>query len=123
MVLKSFTLRTLSVTPAGRAEDVTAALFRHSTTAGVRRWTAERATLGREIWSLTTPEGDTVRVKTLHTPDGPRVKPEFDDVAAIARKTGRYALELSRQVHEQALRLARAAAGAHEGVDNGHKES
>src|SRR5258708_35478740 len=33
--------------PEALAEAVTAELFRHSTTAGVRRWVAERATLPR----------------------------------------------------------------------------
>src|SRR5205814_431812 len=35
------------VAPEALGEAVTAALFRHSTTAGVRRWVAERATLAR----------------------------------------------------------------------------
>src|SRR2546422_4248755 len=35
------------VAPEECAEAVTAALFRHSTTAGIRRWVAERATLAR----------------------------------------------------------------------------
>src|SRR5229473_2305216 len=66
------------VAPEELAEPVTAALFRHSTTAGVRRWVAERATLARrQVTVQLTPEV-TVRVKVLEQPDadGVRVKPE-----------------------------------------------
>jgi uncharacterized protein (DUF111 family) len=33
------------------------------------------------------------------------VKPEFDDVAAVARRTGRPAHEVARDLHQRALRL------------------
>src|SRR6267142_4051034 len=68
------------VAPEELAEPVTAALFRYSTTAGVRRWVAERATLARrQVTVQLTPEV-TVRVKVLEQPDaeGVRVKPEYD---------------------------------------------
>jgi hypothetical protein len=41
----------------------------------------------------------------LDAPDGPRVKPEYDDVAEVARRTGRPAHEVARDLHQRALRL------------------
>jgi len=46
-----------------------------------------------------------VRVKVLEGPDGPRVKPEYDDVAAVARRTGQPAHEVAKDLHTRALRL------------------
>jgi len=81
--------------PEALAEAVTAELFRHSTTAGVRRWIAERATLPRHQLTVRL-DGVAVRVKVL---DGGsvRVKPEYDDVLA--------ALEVARAVERDAEAL------------------
>lgn len=95
------------VAPEGLAERVTAALFRHSTTAGVRRWVAERATLARrQVTVQLTPE-IAVRVKVLEQPDatGVRVKPEYDDVLAAARALGRPPLEIARVAERDAEAL------------------
>ena len=95
------------VAPEELAEAVTAALFRHSTTAGVRRWIAERATLARrQVTVQLTPEV-TVRVKVLEQPDaeGVRVKPEYDDVLAAARVLGRPPLEVARVAQRDAEAL------------------
>src|SRR5712664_1232825 len=95
------------VAPEELAEPVTAALFRHSTTAGVRRWVAERATLARrQVTVQLTPEV-TVRVKVLEQPDadGVRVKPEYDDVLAAARALGRPPLEVARVAQRDAEAL------------------
>ncbi|HET7025731.1 MAG TPA: nickel pincer cofactor biosynthesis protein LarC [Gemmatimonadales bacterium] len=91
---------------------VTEALFRHSSTAGVRQVTAERITLGRR--ELTVPGTDhaPVRVKILDGPGGPTVKPEYDDVRAAARQSGRPAHEVAREVAERA-RAAIHGAGDH----------
>ncbi|MGH7525345.1 MAG: nickel pincer cofactor biosynthesis protein LarC [Gemmatimonadales bacterium] len=94
----------VSVAPA-EADRVAEALFRHSTTAGIRRQVAERVTLARREMQLDVGDGMRVRVKVLDAPDGPRVKPEYDDVAALARKTGRPAHEVARDLHYRALRL------------------
>jgi phenylalanyl-tRNA synthetase alpha chain len=51
------------------------------------------------------PDGTRVRVKVLETPDGPRVKPEYDDVAALAKRTGRPAHEVARDLRDRAFRL------------------
>ena len=100
-----FRLEILS--PEELTEPVTAALFRHSTTAGVRRWTAERATLARrQVTVQLTPEV-AVRVKVLEQPDadGVRVKPEYDDVVAAARVLGRPPLEVARAAQRDAEAL------------------
>jgi len=91
-----------------QAEAVSQALFRHSTTAGIRRYTAERETLARHEVEVRMPDGSSVRVKVLDGPDGPRVKPEYEDVAALARRTGRPAHEVARDLQSRALRLVSA---------------
>jgi hypothetical protein len=93
------------VAPPAEADRVSEALLRHSTTAGIRRQTAERLTLARRELLLDAGDGIDVRVKILDGPDGPRVKPEYDDVAAVAERTGRPAHEVARDLHQQALRL------------------
>jgi hypothetical protein len=97
----------VTVTPA-EADRVAEAMFRHSTTAGIRRYSAERVTLARREVEVLTADGAAVRVKVLDGPDGPRVKPEYEDVAALARRTGRPAHEVARDLQSRALRLVSA---------------
>jgi uncharacterized protein (TIGR00299 family) protein len=89
--------------PEAVADAVAAELFRHSTTAGVRRWVAERTTLPRHQLTVRV-DGVAVRVKVL---DGgtPRVKPEYDDVLAAAQALGRPPLEVARAVERDAVAL------------------
>jgi uncharacterized protein (TIGR00299 family) protein len=89
--------------PEALADAVTAELFRHSTTAGVRRWIAERATLPRHQLTVRL-DGVAVRVKVL---DGGsvRVKPEYDDVLAAAQALGRPPLDVARAVERDAEAL------------------
>ncbi len=94
----------ITVAP-GEAERVSEALFRHSTTAGIRRQVAERVTLARRELQVDAGQGMRVRVKVLDAPDGPRVKPEYDDIAAVASRTGRPAHEVARDLQTRALRL------------------
>jgi uncharacterized protein (TIGR00299 family) protein len=77
-------------------------LFRHSTTAGVRRWRVERVTLPRRELAITV-GGFPVRVKVLDGPGGARVKPEYEDVAALARRLGRPIQDVALEVREQAV--------------------
>src|SRR5260370_502825 len=86
--------------PEALAETVTAELFRHSTTAGVRRWVAERATLPRHELTVRL-DGVAVRVEGL---DGGsvRVQPEYDDVLAAAQALGRPPREVARAVERDA---------------------
>jgi uncharacterized protein (TIGR00299 family) protein len=97
--------RVEAVVPPAEADRVSEALIRHSTTAGVRRHMVERYTLARRELELDAGDGINVRVKVLDAPGGPRVKPEYDDVAAVARRTGRPAHEVARDLHQRALRL------------------
>lgn len=113
--------RVETVVAPAEADRVSEALVRHSTTAGVRRQTVERYTLARRELELDAGGGINVRVKVLDTPDGPRVKPEYDDVAAVARRTGRPAHEVARDLHQRALRLV-SSDGAAEAVTS-NKES
>ena len=89
--------------PEALADVVTAELFRHSTTAGVRRWFAERATLPRHQLTVRL-DGVAVRVKVL---DGGtvRVKPEYDDVLAAAKALGRPPIDVARAVERDAVAL------------------
>ncbi len=87
------------------AERVCETLFRHSSTAGVRWSRAERVTLARRQIEVEAADGRRVRVKVLDGPDGPRVKPEYDDVIAVAHAVGRPAFEIARELSERALSL------------------
>jgi len=97
--------RVEAVVPPAEADRVSEAMILHSTTAGVRRHTVERYTLARRELEVDAGGGINVRVKVLDAPDGPRVKPEYEDVAAVARRTGRPAHEVARDLHQRALRL------------------
>ena len=91
--------------PEAAADAVTAALFRHSTTAGVRRWFAERATLSRHQVDVRLAPDVVVRVKVVEQPEGVRVKPEYDDVLAAALALGRPPLDVARDVERDAAAL------------------
>jgi pyridinium-3,5-bisthiocarboxylic acid mononucleotide nickel chelatase len=88
-------------------DDVTAALFRHSTTAGVRRVRMERITLPRRQVTVRLGNEVQVRVKVLESPAGtpPRVKPEYDDVLAAAQAMGLAPLEVARAAQRSAEAL------------------
>ncbi len=104
--------RVEAVAPAADADRVVDAFFRHSTTAGVRRQPAERVTLARREVQVEAADGTRVRVKVLDAPDGPRMKPEYDDVAALARRTGRPAHEVASDLRNRAIRLVSAEGAA-----------
>lgn len=72
-------------------------LFRHTTTLGVRESTFRRYTLSRESKTIQTPDGD-IRVKVSTGYGVTREKPEFEDLAKIARKTGKSLSELQRSI-------------------------
>lgn len=64
-------------------------VLRATTTLGVRRQRVERRTLPREMRRVRV-LGHEIAVKVATLPDGTRrAKPEFDDVARVARLTGR----------------------------------
>lgn len=93
---------------------VTEAIFKHSTTAGLRRWTAERTTLTRHEIHVSAAGGEPIRVKVLDGPTGPRSKPEYDDVVALAKRSGRPAHEIAKEVEAVANRLVRPEAAGHQ---------
>jgi len=88
-------------------EAVTAALFQHSTTAGVRRSRVERVTLPRRHVTVQLGPGVMIRVKVLGASDGgpARVKPEYEDVLAAARQLGRPPLDVARDAQRGAEEL------------------
>ena len=72
-------------------------LFRHTTTLGVRESAFRRYTLSRESKTIQTPDGD-IRVKVSTGYGVTREKPEFEDLAKIARETGKSLSELQRSI-------------------------
>ncbi len=72
-------------------------LFRHTTTLGVRESAFRRYTLSRESKTIQTPDGN-IRVKVSTGYGVTREKPEFDDLAKIARETGKSLSELQRSI-------------------------
>jgi uncharacterized protein (DUF111 family) len=56
--------------------------------------------------------GAAVRVKVLDGPGGPRIKPEYDDVAALARSLGRPVQDVAFEVRERAVAALGKVAGA-----------
>ena len=72
---------------SGQERDFAALMLRHTTTIGVRAQTLRRYTLDREAVTLNTSHGP-VRAKRSFGYGVERVKPEFDDLAQIARRDG-----------------------------------
>jgi uncharacterized protein (DUF111 family) len=91
--------RVEALVPAEALGRVREAFFRHSTTAGLRWWAAERMTLPREMVEVTV-GGERVRAKVLAGPDGPRIKAEYEDVVAAARRLGRAPGDIAGDVQE-----------------------
>ena len=72
-------------------------MLRHTTTLGVRCRRLERFTLAREPVSLASPWGP-VRGKRSRGYGVERVKPEYDDVARIAREQGLSLEQVKREI-------------------------
>lgn len=81
-------VRVEALAAASSLDAVVEALFRSTTTIGLRHWPVERVALDRSEETVEW-RGHAIRIKTVRLPDGTvRRKPEFDDVAAAARETG-----------------------------------
>ena len=80
-------------------EKLTSALFRHTTTLGVRETACRRSILTRREETAETPFGP-VRVKISEGCGVTRRKAEYDDLAAIARETGMALEEIRRTIPE-----------------------
>lgn len=88
--------------PPGQADAIAQALFRHSTTAGVRRQRVTRITLPRREFTVELEPGVGVRIKVWDGPDGPRYKAEYEDVCAAAEQLGRPAHVVAREAERRA---------------------
>ncbi len=95
-------LRIEVMVPRSNAEAVIEALFANSTTAGVRRWVADRSTLARGEVTVELDAGLRVRVKLCYGPRGTTVKPEYEDVVEVAKTLGLPALEIARRAEREA---------------------
>ncbi|MBQ6915953.1 MAG: nickel pincer cofactor biosynthesis protein LarC [Kiritimatiellae bacterium] len=71
-----------------RHDEVVAAIFRHTSTIGVREHICRRMTMTRRTETAAMPDGSTVRVKVSEGFGVTRRKPEHDDVAAYALSRG-----------------------------------
>ena len=81
-------VRVEALVAASALDRVVEALFRATTTIGVRHWPVERVTLERTEETVEW-RGHSIRMKVVRLPGGAlRRKPEFDDVAEAARETG-----------------------------------
>jgi uncharacterized protein (TIGR00299 family) protein len=88
------------------ADSLEQTLFAETTTIGVRRSRVQRRALPREMQSVDV-RGHAVRMKIVSLPSGGRrVKPEYDDVARLAEKTGITLREAVSAAREAAERVA-----------------
>jgi uncharacterized protein (TIGR00299 family) protein len=88
------------------AERLSDAIMLHTGTLGVRRTPTWRAVAPREQLTVTTSLGD-IRVKVSGEGEGRRVRPENDDVVAIARATGRPVDAVARLLAAEAAEVLR----------------
>ena len=73
-----------------RRDAVAGAIFRHTTTLGIRERRCRRTVLARHVEEIALADGSVVRRKVANRPDGTvSSKLEHDDLAAVARRTGR----------------------------------
>ncbi|MBQ8159918.1 MAG: nickel pincer cofactor biosynthesis protein LarC [Clostridia bacterium] len=79
------------------ADRLAGILMQHTTTLGIRRQDMNRYVLSREITTADTPYGP-VRIKTSSGMGVKKAKPEYDDLAAIAEKTGLSIREIREQL-------------------------
>ena len=69
------------------ADRLARVMMKHTTTLGIRRQDMSRYTLNRGEETVSTPYGD-VRIKRSSGMGAQRIKPEYEDLAAIAREKG-----------------------------------
>jgi uncharacterized protein (TIGR00299 family) protein len=87
--------------PLDRADAVVAVLLAETTTIGVRRWKVHRDVGIREVETIDTVIGS-FRVKITQTPAGPRARPEYEDIRAIARRDGAALIDVMRRAEHLA---------------------
>lgn len=74
-------------------------IFLNTTTLGVRENVCNRYVLNREVKKIDTPYGE-VRVKKAYGYDVSRAKLEYDDLAGIARRTGKSLFDLKKELED-----------------------
>ena len=79
-----------------KKDAVTRAIFRHTSTLGIRETICRRSVLSRREDAVTMPDGSTVRRKISEGYGVVREKLEHDDIAVYARKNGLSLLEALR---------------------------
>lgn len=72
-------------------------IFKHTTTLGVREYVCKRYELGRSEKTVRTQAGE-VRVKTSSGYGAVREKAEYEDLAALARKSGKTIAQIRSEV-------------------------
>lgn len=80
-------------------DQMTALMFKHTTTIGIREYRCERYTLDRRFEQRKTPWGD-INVKVCQDGGIKKVKAEFEDLARIARKENLSIMDVKREIHE-----------------------
>jgi len=78
----------LALCAPGRKDAVTAAIFRHTSTLGVRETICRRSVLSRSEETVALPDGSTLRRKVSEGFGVKREKVEYDDLAAYALSHG-----------------------------------
>ncbi len=95
------------ICPAVRLEEVSAVIFRETTTIGFRYLPMGRIELGRRIETIRTPYG-AVRAKlSIHNGDVVQATPEYEDCRALALKAGVPLKEVQRAAAAACLYLQR----------------
>jgi len=85
-----------ALAPFDRADAIAAVLLAETTTIGVRRWTVRRDIGVRTVETVDSEMGS-FRIKIAQTPAGPRARPEYDDVRAIAQRDGAALIDVVRR--------------------------
>ena len=79
------------------ADRLAAAMMKHTTTLGIRRQDMSRYVLERREETVRTPYGN-VRVKRASGMGTERSKPEYEDIAALAREQGISPAEVRKEI-------------------------
>ena len=80
-------------------DEIVKTIFNHTSTIGIRENICNRFVLSREKREIETPYG-AVRIKKSYGYDAKREKIEYDDLAGIARRTGRSIMDLRKEIEE-----------------------
>jgi len=83
--------------PLADAERFAVLMLKHTTTLGVRKQVCDRYTLSRRIETVDTPYGS-VRVKFSEGYGIRKAKPEFEDLARLAKEHGKSIAEMEKDI-------------------------